>query len=59
MKERVWRWSGCDLLFAWVLYKYFIEGERWSNKEVERERERMTCVLFLELDISENMAGSG
>jgi hypothetical protein len=40
MKERVWRWSGCDLLFAWVLYKYFIEGERWSNKEVERERER-------------------
>lgn len=38
----------------------FIEGERWSNKEAgrERERERMTCVLFLVLDISENMAGT-
>ena len=42
---------------VFVLSVYFIEGDRGSNRK--RERERLTCVLFLVLNISENMTGSG
>ena len=60
------------ILFAWILYS-FIERNHSQTKSrerkrdieiIERERQRefvcvLTCVLFLVLDISENMAGSG